>query len=142
MFIIIFLIGESTLQSYILSKKMYSFCSTFCINLGADFFISFSVLRITKYGFLTQILQHNSCYLPNDNGLKKDSCVFTHLRLFEWKTSSRCGILHIKLKWDNQLICNIWLSTSSNLLIVWMVFEIFVVYQYNFFNSLIYFSII
>jgi hypothetical protein len=113
-------------------------CTRFVVHwiiLGAIFFISFSVLRIIKNGFLTQVLQHNSCYLSNDNGFSKNSYVFTHLRLFEWKTSSRCGILHIKLKWYNELICNIWLSTSSNLLIVWMVFEIylhFVVYWYNF----------
>jgi hypothetical protein len=126
---------------------MYSFCNTFCIILGAYFFISFSVLRYTKNGFLTQILQHNSCYLSNDNGFSKNLYVFTHSRLFEWKTSSRYGILHIKLKWDNELICNIWLGTSSNFLIVWMVFEIylhFAKYWYNykffiniFFNHLI-----
>jgi hypothetical protein len=84
---------------------------------------------------LTQIFQHNSCYLSNDNGFSKNSYVFTDVCLFEWKNSSRCGILHIKLKWDNEFICNIWLNTSSNLLIVWMVFEIylhFVVYRYNY----------
>jgi hypothetical protein len=127
--------GENTLQWYILSKKIYSFCSPLCIILGAEFFIPFSVLRNTKNGFLTQILQHNSCYLSNDNGFSKNSYIFTHVCLFEWKNSSRCGILHIKLKWDNELICNIWLNTSSNLLIIWMVFEIylhFVVYRYNY----------
>jgi hypothetical protein len=114
---------------------MYSFCSTFCIILGDFFFISFSVLRNIKNGFLTQILQHNSCYLSNDNGFSKKFYVFTHLYLTEWKTSSRFGILHIELKWDNELICNTWLSTSSNLLIVWMIFEIylhFAICRYNY----------
>jgi hypothetical protein len=92
---------------------------------------------------LTQIFQHNSCYLSNDNGFSKNSYVFTDVCLFEWKNSSRCGILHIKLKWDNEFICNIWLNTSSNLLIVWMVFEIylhFVVYRYNyiFFTNIVF----
>jgi hypothetical protein len=124
------------------SKKMHSFCSTFCIILGANFFISFSVLKNIKNEFLTQIFQHNSCYLSNDSGFSKNLYVFTHLWLFEWKTSSKSGILHIKLKWDNELICNIWLSTSSNLLIVWMILKIylhFAIYQYNyiFFNHLI-----
>jgi hypothetical protein len=114
---------------------MYLFCSTFCIILGADFFISFSLLRYIKNGFLTQVLQHNSCYLSNDNGFSKNFYVFTHLCLFEWKISSRCGILHIELKWDNELICNIWLNTSSNLSIIWIVFKIyfhFAVYWYNY----------
>jgi hypothetical protein len=37
---------------------------------------------------------------------------------------------HIELKWDNKLICNIWLNTSSNLLIVWMIFEYICILQY------------
>ncbi len=28
-------------------------------------------------------------------------------------------------KWDNEFICNIWLSTSSSLIIVWMVLEVY-----------------
>jgi hypothetical protein len=74
--------------------------------------------------------------------------VFTHLCLFEWKTSFICflwnhmnGILHITMKWDNELICNIWLSTSSSLIIVWMVFEVylhFAIYHdnYKFFTNI------
>ncbi len=51
------------------------------------------------------------------------------------------------MKWYNQLIFNIWLNTSTSLVIVWMVFGIyfhFVIYWYNyncfmnmFFNHLI-----
>jgi hypothetical protein len=76
--------GESTLLWYILNKKMYSFFSTFIIILGAKIFISFNILRNTKNGFLTQILQHNSCYLSNDGGFsKKQKNVFTHACLNE-----------------------------------------------------------
>jgi hypothetical protein len=109
----------------------------------AFFFISFSILKNTKNGFLTQIFPHNSCYISNDSVSSKNNYVFTHLCLFEWKTSSKCflwnhmsGILHIELKWDNELIYDIWwLSTSSSLVIIWMVFEIhlhFVVYWYDY----------
>ncbi len=44
--------------------------------------------------------------------------------------------LHIKWRWDNEFICNIWLSTSSSLIIIWMIFEIclhFVIYCDNYF---------
>ncbi len=75
--------GESTLQWYILNKKMYSFFSTFCTILGVDFFISFNILRNNKKRFLTQILQHNFCYLSNDSGFSKNFYVFTHFCLFE-----------------------------------------------------------
>jgi hypothetical protein len=85
---------------------------------------------------------------------QKTYMYYTHLCLFEWKTSSKCFLwnhmnrtLHIELKWDNELIWNIWLNTWSNLVIFWMVFEVylhFVVYWYNynffiniFFNHLI-----
>ncbi len=115
-------------------QKKYSFYNTFCIILGAIFFISFSVLKNIKNENLTQILQHNSCYFSNDSG-SKNFYVFTHLCLFKWKTSSRFGILHIELKWDNEVICSVWLSTSSNLLIVWIIFEVylhFAIYWYNY----------
>jgi hypothetical protein len=139
--------GKSTLWWYISGKKMYWFFSTFCIILRV-FFISFNILKNTKNGFLTQIFPHNSCYIPNDSVFSKSIYVFTHLRLFEWKTSSKfflwnhmSGILHIELKWDIELIYNIWLSTSSSLVIIWMVLKIhlrFVVYwyDYNFFINI------
>ncbi len=99
-------------------------------------------MRNIKNGFLTQILQHNYCYLSNDSGFsKKLLCI--HTCLFEWKTSSRCGILYIELKWDNKLICNIWLNISSNLLIVWVIFEYICTLQYIgtiFFSSNILFN--
>jgi hypothetical protein len=43
--------------------------------------------------------------------------------------------LDIELKWDNKFICNILLNTSSSLVIIWMVFEVylhFVVYGYDY----------
>ncbi len=115
---------------------------------GNFFFISSSVLRNIENGFWAQILPHNSCYLSNDRAFKKKLYVFTHLSLFEWKTSSKCflwnhisGILHIELKWDNELIYDIWLSTSSSLIIFWMVFEVYLHfaiyrYDYNFFINI------
>jgi hypothetical protein len=125
--------GESTLSGIFWTN----FFCTFCIILGVDFLISFNVLRNTKNGFLTQILQHIYCYLSNDNDFsKKILCI--HTCLFEWKTSFRCGIFHIEFKWDNKLICNIWLSTSSNLFIIWMIH--FAIYQYNFFFNNIFFN--
>ncbi len=53
---------------------------------------------------------------------------------------------HIKLKWDNEL-CNKWSSISSNLVIIWMVFEIylhFVIYHddYNFFTIILFNNLI
>jgi len=81
---------------------------------------------------LKQRFQHNFCYFSNDNVFSTNFYVLTHLCLFEWKISFKCfswnhmnEILHIKLKWDNEIICNIWLSTSWSLVIVWMVFEIY-----------------
>ncbi len=85
---------------------------------------------------------------------QKTYMYYTNLCLFEWKFSSKCFLwnhmnrtLHIELKWDNELIWNIWLNTSSNLVMFWMVFKVylhFVVYWYNynffiniFFNHLI-----
>jgi hypothetical protein len=46
-----------------------------------------------------------------------------HSDFFWWNHMN--GILHIELTWDNELICNIWLSTSSSLIIVWMVLEVY-----------------
>jgi hypothetical protein len=143
-------LGESTLWWYILGKKTHLFFNTFCIILGPFFFMSFSILKIIENGFLTQILPHNSCYLSNDTVFSKTFFVFTHLHLFECKTSSRCflwnhmsGIVHIELKWDNELICNIWLSISSSLVITWIVFEVYLHfaiyrYDYNFFIYIIF----
>jgi hypothetical protein len=81
---------------------------------GRFFSISSNVLRNIENGFWTQFLLHNSCYLSNDSVFPKNLYVFTHLHLFEWRISSRCflwnhmsGTLHIELKWDNELICNI-----------------------------------
>lgn len=68
----------------------------------------------------------------------------THLHLFEWKFSSIHflwnhvnGTLHIEMKWGNEFIRNIWLTTWSSLLIIWIVFKVylhFVIYcdDYNF----------
>jgi hypothetical protein len=115
---------------------------------GRFFFISSNVLRNIENGFWTQFLLHNSCYLSNDSVFSKNLYVFTHLHLFKWKNSSRCflwnhmsGTLHIELKWDSELICNIWLSTSLSLVIVWMVFEVYLHfavywYNYNFFTNI------
>jgi hypothetical protein len=79
---------------------------------------------------LKQRFQHNSCYLSNDNVFSANFYVLTYLCLFEWKKSSKCfswnhmsEIFHIKLKWGNEIICNIWLNTSWSLVIVWIVFE-------------------
>jgi hypothetical protein len=68
--------------------------------------------------------------------------VFTHLHLFEWKTMFRVfceltwmNFFNMELKQYNQLIFNIWLSTSTSLVIVWMVFGVylhFVVYWYDY----------
>ncbi len=49
----------------------------------------------------------------------------------------------IELKWYNQFIFNIWLSTSTSLVVVWMVFGVylhFVVYWYdnNFFMNVLF----
>jgi hypothetical protein len=81
---------------------------------------------------LRQSLQHNSCYISNDSVCLTKIYVFTHSRLFEWETSSkfflwnrRNGILHVNLKWDNELICNIQLNISSSLVVIWMVFIVY-----------------
>jgi hypothetical protein len=34
---------------------------------------------------------------------------------------SHDGIFHMELKWYNQYIFNIWLSTSSNVVIIWII---------------------
>jgi hypothetical protein len=77
-----------------------------------------------------QNLQHNSCYLWNDNVFSTKFYVFTHLHLFEWKISFRCflwnrmnGTFHIELKWNNEFICNIWLYTSSSLIVISMILK-------------------
>jgi hypothetical protein len=120
------------LRWYTLGMKMYSFFGTFCIILGANILSFHSVLINIENGFFTQNFQHNFCYLSYDSVFSTSFYVFTHLCLFEWTTSSRCflwnhmsGIFHIKLKWDIEFICNIWLSTSSNLVIIWIVFEVY-----------------
>ncbi len=96
---------------------------------------------------MRQSLQHNSCYFSNDNVCLTNFYVFTHSHLFKWKTSSKCflwnhrnGILHVNLKWDNELICNIWLSASSSLVVIWMGFIVylhFAIYHdnYNFLTN-------
>jgi hypothetical protein len=126
---------------------MNSFLVHFILFWGQIFFISSNILKNIENKILTQILLHNSCYFSNDRYFSKKNYVFTHLRLFECKTSSICflwnhmnGTFHIELKWDNEFICNIWLSTSSNLVIVWMVFKVYFHfaiywYNYNFFNN-------
>jgi hypothetical protein len=99
---------------------------------GKYSFISSSVLINIQNGFFTQNFQHNFCYLSHDSVFSTNFYVFTNLHLFEWTTSSRCflrshmsGIFHIELKLDIEIICNIWLSTSSNLIIIWMGFEVY-----------------
>jgi hypothetical protein len=123
--------GESTLWWYISGKKMFFLKIHFVLFWGRFSFISFKFLINTINGFLTQSFQQNSYYLSNDNVLSTNFYVFTHLCLFEWKISSKCflknhmnGItLCIKLKWDNELICNKWLNILSNLIIIWMVLK-------------------
>ncbi len=132
-----------------MGKIFFFFKVYFVLFWGRFSFISFNFLRNTINGFLTQFL-----YLSNDNVFSTNFYVFTHLCLFEWKTSSKCflrihmnGItLHIKLKWDNEL-CNKWSSISSNLVIIWMVLEIylhFVIYHYdyNFFTTILFNNLI
>jgi hypothetical protein len=94
------------------ARKCTHFKYTLYYFRGRFFFISSSILKNIEIGFLTQILLHNSCYLSNDNVFPKNIYVFTHLCLFEWKTSSKCFLwnhmnetFHIELKWDNELIC-------------------------------------
>jgi hypothetical protein len=125
---------------------MYLFFSVLCIILGA-IFLSF---LLAFWKTLKMDFWHISSLTIF---VIFQMIVFfqkTHLRLFEWKTSSKCflwnhmnGTLHIELKWDNELICNIWLSISSNLVIVWMVFEIYLHfaiyrYDYNFFTNILF----
>jgi hypothetical protein len=72
----------------------------------------------------------------------------THLHLFEWKFSYIFFLwnhinrtLHMELKWGNEFICNIWLNTSSSLVIIWIVLKVylhFVIYcdDYNFLTNI------
>jgi len=119
------------------------------------FGIDFLSFHLTFWETQKMDFWHNSYYLSNDNVCSRDFYVFTHLCLFEWKTSSKCflrihmnGItFHIKLKWDNEFICNKWSSISSNLAIIWMVFEIylhFIIYHddYNFFTTILFNNLI
>ncbi len=46
---------------------MYLLLHTFCIILGANFLSFHLMFSKTQNGFLTQILQHNSCYFSNDS---------------------------------------------------------------------------
>jgi hypothetical protein len=129
------------------------FFGTFCIILGVDFF-SFHLmfLETLKMDFWHKSSLTILIIFQHDSVFSKNFYVFTHLCLFEWKTSSICflwnqmnGTIDIELKWDNEFICNIWLSTSLSLVIIWMVFKVyfhFVLYWWDyifftFFNHLI-----
>jgi hypothetical protein len=63
-------------------------------------------------------------------------CIHTFLLVW-MKTSSRCFSWHHmsvtiykELKLDNELICNMWLSIFSRLVIIWMVFKYICILQY------------
>jgi len=129
LFFIVILKGESMLWWCIFNKKMDFFLGTFCIFLKVDF-LSFHLTfwETHKKQFWHKAPNKTNCYLSNDSVFSTNFYVFTHLRLFEWKTLSKCfswnhmsGTLHIKLKWGSEFICNIWLNTPSSLVIIWMV---------------------
>jgi hypothetical protein len=135
--------GWKHIMAVHLGKKMF-FWGLHLYSFGGNFlFISFNILRNTSNGFLTQSFQHNSYYLQMIMFFQQLLCL--HMFMFVWMKNliqiyfvkSHEWNSSYKLKWDNEFICNIWLSTSSNLVIVWMVFEVylhFAVYRddYNF----------
>jgi hypothetical protein len=82
------------------ARKCTCFLVHFVLFKGHFFKISCSVLKNTKNGFLKQILPHNFCYLLNDSVFSKIFYLFTHLCLFQWKTSSRC-VLCNHMKWNS-----------------------------------------
>ncbi len=133
-------------------QEKCKFLAHFILFWENFFFISSSVLRNIKMDF-----GHKSSFtilviFQMIVFFQKTYMYYTHTCLFEWKNSSNCFLwnhmnrtLHIELKWDNELIRNIWLNTSSNLVIFWMIFEVYFTLYYigtiSIF-SLIYFSTI
>ncbi len=121
---------------YYFGGIFFSFHLAFWETLKMDFWhkSSHTILVIfQKIMFFQKTFLYSHTYICLNEKL--------HLDVFLWNHMS--GIFHIELKWDNELIYNIWLSTSSSLAIALIVFEVYLHfaiywYDYNFFIYIIF----